>query len=97
MASRHDEIAKALAQKFGGEYNPAEGVDIVTDKVAIEVETPKTISDAKRQLQGHKKPAYVAVTNERSIRKALEAMEGTTIGVVGPSGKIVKRSTRKRQ
>ena len=97
MASRHDEVAKRIAKKFAGDYNAHQGVDVVTDKVAIEVETNQTISDAKQQLQGHQKPAYIAVTSERSIKKAMEATEGTTIGVIDPTGVIVKRSTRKRR
>ncbi len=72
-------------------------MDIVTKKSAIEVETDSTISDAKRQLQGHRKPSYIAVTNVRAVPKAIEATKGTTIGVMGPDGKVVKRSTRKRR
>ena len=97
MGSRHDEVARSIAKKFGGEYNPRKGVDIVTGKAAIEVETERTISDAKRQLRGHHKPSYIAVTSQRSIDKAVEATQGTTIGVMDPKGKIIKRSTRKRR
>ncbi len=97
MGSRHDDVAKGIAKKVGGEYNPGKGVDIVTKKVAIEVETEGTINDAKRQLQGHRRPSYVAVTNQRSVGKAIEATQGTTIGVMDPKGNIVKRSRRKRR
>ena len=97
MGSRHDDVAKGIAGKVGGNYNPGKGVDIVTKKSAIEVETDRTISDGKRQLQGHRKPSYIAVTSERAVPKAVEATKGTTIGVMDPSGKVVKRSTRKRQ
>ncbi len=96
MGSRHDEVAKNIAKKFGGEYNPAKGVDIVTESVAIEVETERTIARAMQQLQGHRKPSYIAVTDERSVDKAIQATEDTTIGVIDSKGKIVKRSTRKR-
>ncbi len=97
MGSRHDDVAKDIAKKVGGKYNPRKGVDIVTKKSAIEVETDRTISDAKRQLQGHRKPSYIAVTNKPAVAKAVEATKGTTIGVMGPDGKVVKRSTRKRR
>ena len=97
MGSRHDDEAKGIAKKVRGKYNPRKGVDIVTKKSAIEVETDSTINDAKRQLQGHGKPSYIAVTNKRAVAKAVEATKGTTIGVMGPDGKVVKRSTRKRR
>ena len=92
----HD-VAKDIAKKVGGKYNPRKGVDIVTKKSAIEVETDSTISDAKRQLQGQRKPSYIAVTNKPAVAKAVEATKGTTIGVMGPDGRVVKRSTRKRR
>jgi hypothetical protein len=94
--SKHDQVAEAIAAKKRTEYNRGPGADIKTSSQVIEVETPQTIGDASRQLRGHKKPAYVAVTSERAIPKALEHYEGTTIGVMGPEGTIVKRSTRRR-
>ena len=97
MGSRHDEVAKGIAAKVGGDYNRGKGVDIVTTKVAIEVETETTIPDAKVQLQGHRKPSYIAVTTKRAVEKAVEATRGTAIGVIDPQGKVVKRSTRRRR
>lgn len=96
MGSQHDKVAKRIAKKVGGDYNPGKGADVVTRKVAVEVETEDTIGDAKRQLQGHRKPSYVAVTTKRAVRKAVEQYKDTTIGVMGPDGKIIKRSSRKR-
>jgi len=39
--SRHDQIAENLAKKFGTEYKKHQGIDIVTKKRVIEVETTK--------------------------------------------------------
>lgn len=68
----HERVAKALAKKFNAEYNPHKGVDIVTKKIAIEVETNKTIPEATRQLSGHKQPSYIATTSNTGTKKALE-------------------------
>ena len=91
----HKTTSNRLAKKFKTEYNRGKGADIQTKKVAIEVETPDTVADASRQLQGHKKPVYIAGTNKKAVKKAVDATEGTTIGVMDNQGNIVKRSTRK--
>jgi len=41
--SKHDQIAKKLAQKLNTEYNKHEGMDIITKNRVIEVETTKEI------------------------------------------------------
>ena len=91
----HKTTANRLASKFRTEYNTGKGADIQTSKIAIEVETPETVRDASRQLQGHSKPVYIAGTNKEAVEKAVKATEGTTIGVMDNQGKIIKRSTRK--
>ena len=83
-----------LQKKFGAEYNTGKGVDIQTRDTAIEVETPDTVSDAHRQLQGHKKPVFIACTNQEAVQKALEKTEETTIGVMDNQGNIIRNSAR---
>jgi len=95
MPSEHDKTAERVAKKLGGEYNRGQGPDINTPSQATEVETARTVEDAKRQLKGFKKPVYIAGANAEATRKALASTEGTTIGVRDQNGKIVKRSTRK--
>ena len=90
----HTTTANRLANKFKTDYNKGKGPDINTDKLAIEVETEDSVSDASRQLQGFNKPVYVVGTNQKAIQKALKKYENTTIGVMDNQGKIVKRSTR---
>jgi len=92
----HTATANRLAKKFKTDYNKSKGPDINTDKLAIEVETEDSVSDASRQLQGFNKPVYVAGANQKTVQKALEKYENTTIGVMDNQGKIVKRSTRKK-
>ena len=96
MPTKHDIIAQRIASKKGVPYNQGQGPDIKTSRQAIEVETTNTITDASRQLQGYRKPVYVAGTNAAAVKAALEHYEDTTIGVMDPSGKILKRSTRKK-
>lgn len=91
----HKTTANRLAGKYNTEYNASEGADIQTDRIAIEVETPGTVAGASRQLQGHRKRVYIAGTNQAAVRRAIEATEGSTIGVMDNKGNIVKRSSRR--
>ena len=90
----HKTTANRLADIYDAEYNQGRGVDIKTDEITIEVETPETVSDAGRQLGGHSGPVYVAGTNQKAVDLALERYEDTTIGVMDNQGNIVKESTR---
>ena len=91
----HDDTARKLAKKFGAEYNKGPGADIKAKKLAVEIETENTINDASRQLQGYKKPVYVAPTTNSGVEKALKKYKDTTIGVMDKTGKIIKKSKRK--
>lgn len=95
--NKHDKVAKRIAKQQNAKYNRGSGADVQAARRVIEVETPNTIGDAGRQLQGHRKPAYVAITESQAIKKAVKRYDKTTIGVMGPSGKIVKRSSRGRK
>jgi len=97
MAGKHDEVAKRIAKKQGTTYNRGQGPDVENSQRAIEVETTGTIGGAARQLAGYQKPVYVAGTDAKAIKKALQHYEGTTIGVMNSQGKILKRSSRGRR
>jgi len=93
--SIHDTIAARLAKKFNTEYKSDKGIDIVTKAKVIEVETKKeSISQGIGQVVRSSKPRYIAV-NKINIKNALDATEGTGIGVMGSSGKIIKQASRK--
>jgi len=94
--SKHDQVANKLANREGTEYNKGPGADIQGSRRIIEVETPSTIAEAAQQLAGYRKPVYVVPTNHKAVPKAVEHYRGTTIGVMTPMGRIVKRSTRAR-
>jgi len=96
MTSNHDKTASHLAKKEGVDYNRGPGPDVNSPRHAIEVETVKTVRDGLRQLRGFRKPVYIAAADSKTIKAALEATEGTTVGVMDPQGKILKRSTRRR-
>ena len=96
MPSRHDQIASLLARKSRVPYNRGEGPDVVSPRRAIEVETAKTAGDGLRQLRGFRKPVYIAGADPAATKAALKATRKTTVGVMDPQGKIVKRSTRRR-
>ena len=93
--SIHDKIAERLARKFNTEYKSDKGIDIVTSTKVIEVETKKgSIQQGIDQVVKSSKPRYLAV-NKLNIKSALEATEGTGIGIMGPFGKIIKKASRK--
>ena len=96
MPTKHDTTAQRIAGKKSTPYNQGQGPDIKTSRQVIEVETIDTITDAARQLQGHRGPVYVAGADVAATKAALEHYEDTTIGVMNSSGKILKRSTRKK-
>ncbi len=95
-STSHKRTAKKLADKYKTTYNDQEGVDINTRKLAIEVETEGSVKDGIRQLQGHRKPVYIAGANAATVNEALEATQNNTVGVMDKDGNIIKRSTRKK-
>lgn len=96
MPSNHDRTAARLAKKNRTDYNRGQGPDVVNPRRAIEVETVESVRDGLRQLQGFRKPVYIAGADAEATQAALDATKGTTVGVMNPQGKILKRSTRRR-
>lgn len=96
MMSKHNRTAQRIADQKGVTYNQGQGPDIKTSRQVIEVETVDTIKDAARQLQGFRGPVYVAGADEAATQAALEHYKDKTIGVMDPSGNILKSSSRKR-
>ena len=83
--------------KKGVQYNRGPGPDVITSRQAIEVETKGTVRDGLRQLQGYRKPVYIAGADRPTTERAVEVTQGTTVGVMDPHGRILKRSTRIRK
>ena len=96
MGTKHDNTANRIARKMGVEYNRGQGPDVATPRQMIEVETEDTIRDGFRQLRGFRRPVYIAGADRAATQAALEAVRGTTVGVMDQQGNVVKRSTRKR-
>ena len=96
MPTKHDKTARDIANQKGVSYNQGPGPDVKTPRQVIEVETADIITDAAQQLQGYRGPVYVAGADVEAVEAALEYYDDTTIGVMDPSGKILKRSTRKK-
>ena len=91
----HDETARRIARRRGGEYNRGQGPDIQLPQMVVEVESPGTVADAGRQLSGYTRSVYVAGSNAQATRRALARYQDSTIGVMDQNGNILKRSTRK--
>ena len=94
-SKKHRQAAERIARKHNTSYNKGKGPDIKTNKVTVEVETERTVSDAIRQLKGHRGRCYVAGADNKATQAALEKMKDTTIGVMDSEGKILRKSTRK--
>lgn len=96
MPSKHDQTATRIARGEGVSYNQGQGPDVNTGRRAIEVETADTVRDGLRQLQGFRKPVYIAGADADATEAALQVTDGTTVGVMNPQGRIVKSSSRSR-
>ena len=95
--SIHERVAKKIERKRNIKYNPGKGIDFNASNFAGEVEPNKeSLSGGMRQLQGYKKPSYIIVP-KNVVREAIDRTKGTTVGVMDETGKIVKRSTRKKK
>jgi translation initiation factor 1 (eIF-1/SUI1) len=92
----HKITVSKIAKKLNASCSSGKGVDIVTPELAIEVETPGTVKEGIRQLQGFRKPVYIAGSSRQTVAEAIEKTEGTTIGVMDSNGEIIKPSTRKK-
>ncbi len=94
MISIHDQIANKLARKFGANYKSDEGIDLVLPNRVIEVETQKAgIEQGIKQVEKSDKARYLAV-NKINVNNALSATQGTGIGVMNQTGRIVKKAGR---
>ncbi len=94
--TKHDKIAEKLAKKFNTPYKSQKSIDLVTQGRVIEVETKKdSIYQGIKQVEKSPKARYLAV-NKPNIKNALEATQGTGIGVMGETGKIIKKASRKK-
>lgn len=91
--TKHDRIAKEIAEKKGTMYHSDKGVDIRTSTQAIEVEIDANkLKEGVGQLQGTKKARYLAVPN-KLVKEAIDYTSGTGVGVMNEHGKIKKRAS----
>lgn len=94
--SKHDEVANKLAKKFKTEYKSDKGIDLVLPTKVIEVETQKAgILQGIKQVEKSQKARYLAV-NKINVNNAIQATEGTGIGIMSETGKIIKKASRKK-
>ena len=90
----HNRVAMNIARRYGARYNAKSHPDIETLDCVIEVETAATVAEGFQRLRNFRKPVYIAGVDIDAITAACKATIGTTVGVMTPDGKIVKRSTR---
>ncbi|KKQ99174.1 MAG: hypothetical protein UT24_C0026G0005 [Candidatus Woesebacteria bacterium GW2011_GWB1_39_12] len=94
MTSIHDQIANKLANKFGTKYKSDKGIDLVLPTRVIEVETKKAgIQQGIKQVEKSDKARYLAV-NKINVNNALSATQGTGVGVINQTGRIIKKAGR---
>jgi len=94
--TKHDRIAKEIADKKGTEYHDHKGVDIRTPKQAIEVETKAgDLRAGIAQLRNSTKARYLAVPNDL-VNEAKKATKGTGVGVMNEHAVIKKQARRSK-
>ena len=92
--SKHDKVAENLARKFDTEYKSDKGIDVVTPTRAIEVEVKKEgLNQGLSQVVRSGKARYLAVA-PHIVKAALELTKGKGVGVMSPTGRIIKRAGR---
>lgn len=95
--SRHDRIVDRLASKFGSTHR-REGVDILVKDMAIEVAA--TLNDVYQSMaqlkKSRKRRKFLSIPKEFK-ETALSITKGTGIGVMDGTGKIIKRTRRKKR
>lgn len=97
MGKSHDRAARAIAKKVGGRYAPATSPDVKGKRARVEVKSKASeITKALRQLGGGAGPAYVALPRSEHSA-ARKRLRGLKTGLMTHSGRVVKRSTRKRK
>ena len=85
----HTAVLRRISERYGGVSGHADGVDIVTDEMRIEVETSATLADGFARLAALSGTRYVAVTNKEAISDALRLAAGTGIGVMDAHGNVL--------
>ncbi len=94
--TKHDEIAKKLAKKFGTEYKSDKGIDLVLPDKVVEVESKKgSLNQGIKQVEKSQKARYLAVP-KNLVNDAKEITKNTGIGVMNETGRIRKRASRRR-
>jgi hypothetical protein len=90
--TKHDRIAKEIAERKGVEYHSDRGVDIRASTQVIEVEVDANkLKEGVRQLHGTNKARYLAVPN-KLVKEAVQYTKGTGVGVMNEHGRIRKRA-----
>lgn len=94
---RHDRIVDRIASRFGSTHR-REGVDIRVKDIAIEVAA--TLNDVYQSIgqlnRSRKKRKFLSVPREFR-ETALRLTKGTGIGVMDGTGRIIKRTRRKKR
>ena len=94
MAKPHDDAAKRMAKQTGGTYNPRNSPDVRGGTRVVEVKsTAEEIPTALDQLKKPKAPPYIALPAKEHA-DALDALQGTGVGLMDYRGHIVKRARR---
>ncbi len=97
MSDDHNKIADKLAKKLKTKHRH-EGVDIVTGGKAIEVAvSPEDVRTSVEQLKRSRAGKKYMAVPPVMVKEAKKLLEGTGIGVMTTSGKIRKRSRKKRK
>ena len=95
-SKEHKTTARRLARLLGVQsYNPDKNPDInVNGWFIVRVAMPGAIERTVRELQNGNTKAYIAVTNDKAIWPAIDAAQGTGVGVMSPMGDFLKSAEK---
>ena len=94
MSKIHDIVANRIAKKLKVFYNTGRGPDLVEYPRVVEVVLANEIEEGLRKINDFAGPTYLAGATQLAVERAKKATRGTSIGVMDPNGRILKRSTR---
>ena len=85
----HAATLRRIKDRYGGDSGHADGVDIVSGELRIEVETTATLAEGIARLSALSGLRFIAVTNKEAIGEALRLAAGTGIGVMDSHGEVL--------
>ncbi len=93
----HKAVANRIARKFGTEYPAAKGADVQSRRATVEVENPKTVSEALHNSRDIAPPSILRGQTGKLSRMHWKPQKARRSASIDKQGNTVKPSTRKHK